>query len=137
MLIAFSLFAQLAVTGVPTVDSADVARSSWAAAVRAFRANDISSARRDASRSASAWPSQQAYIWGRAVMAARAGDSAETISALTDYAALGLGRELQSDTTFAAFAKQAWFAPLVAAHEANRSVIQKSTVLATLSDSTT
>jgi sugar lactone lactonase YvrE len=137
MLIAFLLFAQIAVTGVPAVDSANVARSSWAAAVRAFRANDISSARRDVSRSASAWPSQPAYIWGRAVMAARAGDSAETISALRDYAALGLGRELQSDTTFAAFAKQAWFAPLVAAHEANRSVIQKSTVLATLSDSTT
>lgn len=136
MLIAFSLFAQIAVTGVPAVDSANVARSSWAAAVRAFRANDIASARRDVSRSASAWPSQQAYIWGRAVMAARAGDSAETISALRDYAALGLGRELQSDTTFRAFARKLWFAPLVAAHDANRSVIPKSIVRATLSDST-
>jgi sugar lactone lactonase YvrE len=137
MLIAFTLFAQIAVTGIAAVDSANVARSSWAAAVRAFRANDISSARRDVFRSASAWPSQQAYIWGRAVMAARAGDSAETIAALRDYAALGLGRELQSDTTFKVFAKQSWFAPLIAAHEANRSVIQKSIVRATLSDSTT
>ena len=137
MLIAFTLFAQIAVTGVPAVDSANVARSSWAAAVRAFRANDFTSARRDVSRSASAWPSQPAYVWGRAVMAARAGDSVEAISALRDYAALGLGRDLQTDTTFTVFAKKSWFAPLVAAHEANRSVIQKSIVRATLSDSTT
>src|SRR6185295_9938619 len=137
MLIEISLFAQLAATGVPAVDSANVARSSWSAAVRAFRANDLPTARRDVSRSASAWPSQQAYIWGRAVMAARAGDSAETISALKDYAALGLGRELRSDTTFRAFAHASWFAPLIAAHEANRGVIQKSKVRHTLSDSTT
>ena len=136
MLIAISLFAQLAVTGVPAVDSANVARSSWAEAMRAYRANDLPTARRDVSRSASAWPGQQAYIWGRAVMAARASDSAEVRAALADYAALGLGRDLRADTTFKAFANQLWFAPLVAAHESNRSVISKSTVRATLSDST-
>jgi sugar lactone lactonase YvrE len=136
MLIAITFFAQIAVTGIPAVDSANVARSSWAAAVRAFRANDIPSARRDVARSASAWPSQPAYVWGRAVMAARAGDSAETSAALKDYAALGLGRDLRSDTTFKAFAGKSWFTPLVAAHEANRAVIENSKVRATLHDST-
>jgi sugar lactone lactonase YvrE len=129
--------AQSLVTGIAAVDSASVARSSWAAAAKAFRANDISSAREEVIHAAAAWPTQPAYLWGRALVAARTRDTAGLKSALTDYAALGLGRDLRADTTFAAFADKSWFASLVREQERNRSVIQRSTVRATLSDSTT
>jgi len=94
-------------------------------------------ARLEIDHAAAAWPSQQVYLWGRAVLAARARDTAELISALSDYAAIGLGRDLRGDTTFADFADRSWFAPLASAHDANRSVLAHSTVRAHLSDSTT
>lgn len=119
------------------MDSASVARSSWALAAKAFRANDISSARQEVIHAAAAWPTQPAYLWGRAIIAARTRDTAGLQSALEDYAALGLGRDLRADTAFASFADKSWFASLVTEHERNRSVIQRSTVRATLSDSTT
>ncbi len=131
------LLGQAISTGIAAVDSASVARRSWAAAAKAFRANDISSARQEVIHAANAWPTQPAYLWGRALVAARTRDSGALKSALTDYAALGLGRDLRADTTFAAFADKSWFASLVTEHERNRSVIQRSTVRATLSDSTT
>jgi sugar lactone lactonase YvrE len=129
--------AQSSSTGIAAVDSASVARSSWAAAAKAIRANDISSARQELIHAANAWPTQPAYLWGRAVVAARTRDTAGLKSALTNYAALGLGKDLRADTTFAAFANSSWFASLVTEHERNRSVIKRSTVRATLSDSTT
>ena len=97
----------------------------------------MSSARQEVTHAASAWPTQPAYLWGRAIVAARTRDTAGLKSALTDYAALGLGRDIRGDTTFAAFKNNSWFASLVTEHERNRSVIQRSTVRATLSDSTT
>ncbi len=45
--------------------------------------------------SATAWPTQSAYHWARAVLDARAGDTAGALAALEAYAALGLGRELR------------------------------------------
>jgi len=131
------LRAQSVSTGIAAVDSASVARSSWALASKAFRANDMSSARQEVTHAASAWPTQPAYLWGRAIVAARTRDTDGLKSALTDYAALGLGRDIRGDTTFAAFKNNSWFASLVTEHERNRSVIQRSTVRATLSDSTT
>ena len=78
------------VTGIPADDSAAVARSAWSAAVRAYRANDLSAARREVEHAAAAWPGQQTYLWARATLGARARDTAEVIAALTDYAQLGL-----------------------------------------------
>jgi sugar lactone lactonase YvrE len=124
------------VTGIPAVDSAAVARSAWSAALRASRANDLAGARREVEHAAAAWPRQQVYLWARAVMGARARDTAEVIDALTQYAKFGLGRDLRSDTTWAVFAQRPWFATLVAAHDANRAVIARSSVRLTLSDST-
>jgi hypothetical protein len=124
------------VTGIPAVDSAAVARSAWSAALRASRANDLAGARREVEHAAAAWPRQQVYLWARAVMGARARDTAEVIDALTEYAKLGLGRDLRADTTFAVFDQRPWFAELVAAHDANRAVIARSSVRLTLSDST-
>jgi sugar lactone lactonase YvrE len=124
------------VTGIPAVDSATVARSAWSAAQRAFRANDLAGARREVEHAATAWPRQQVYLWARATLGARARDTAEVIAALTEYANLGLGRDLHADTTFAVFSGRPWFAALVAAHDANRAVFARSSVRLTLSDST-
>ena len=130
------LHAQSFATGIAAVDSASVARSSWAAAVKALRANDISSAQHEVAHAATAWPTQPAYLWAEARVAARVGDTLAVQSALKDYAALGLGRDLRADTTFASFANKSWFESLVAEHDRNRSVIQHSVSRATLADST-
>src|SRR4029077_12715148 len=82
------LHAQSLSTGIAAVDSASVARSSWAAAGKAFRANDMSAARQEIIHAANAWPTQPAYLWGRAIVAARTRDTAGLKAALTDYAAL-------------------------------------------------
>jgi sugar lactone lactonase YvrE len=113
-----------------------VARTAWAAGVRALRANDLATARREVEHAASAWPTQQAYVWGRAVMAARVGDANAVRTALEDYAKLGLGRDLHDDSTFAAYRDMPWFPEVARAHDANRAVVANSTVRSTLADST-
>lgn len=123
-------------TGIPAVDSAAVARSAWSKAMRAFRANDLPSARQEVEHAAAAWPSQPTYLWARAILAARGRDTAALMSALGDYAQLGLGRDLRADTTFAVYADRPWFARLASAHDANRAVIARSTVRMNLTDST-
>jgi sugar lactone lactonase YvrE len=134
-LLAATAFAQNG-SGIAAVDSAQVARTAWAAGVRALRANDLATARREVEHAASAWPSQQAYVWGRAVMAARAGDTTAVRVALEDYAKLGLGRDLRSDSVFAAFRAFPWFADVAREHDANRAVVANSTIRTTIADST-
>jgi sugar lactone lactonase YvrE len=133
-LYAFQLEAQ-SPTGVPAVDSAAVARASWSQAVAAARRNDLAAALTHVERAAGAWPSQERYTWYRAVLAANLRDSARVRAALTDYGELGLGRDLRSDTTFAAFRAAQWFETVAATHDANRSSIARSRVRATFSDS--
>ena len=113
-----------------------MARAAWDAAGRALRANDAVTARREVEHAASAWPTQQAYVWGRAVIAARMGDSAAVRSALADYARLGLGRDLRTDSVFAPYREMPWFAEMVRVHDANRAVIANSTMRLALQDST-
>jgi len=133
-LIGLRAFAQS--TGIAEVDSARVARSAWAAAGRALRANEYETARREVDHAASAWPAQHAYAWGRAVMAARVGDSAAVRLALADYAKLGLGRDLRNDSLFAPYRETPWFAELARQHDANRAAIANSTIRLALQDST-
>src|SRR5256885_14540956 len=89
-------------------DSARVARTEWAAAVNAFRAHDLSRAREAVERASASWPTQQAYVWNRALLAAALNDTTAARRALEDYANLGLGRDL-ADTTFDRFRGMAWF----------------------------
>ena len=84
-------------TGLAVVDSAAVARSAWSKASAAFTAHDTAAAYRYATHAAAAWPVQPAYVWGRAVAAVLAADTAGAREALAEYAALGLGRDLRAD----------------------------------------
>src|SRR5689334_2456657 len=95
MLLAFTpprLAAQS--SGHAAADSAAVARAAWGRMNAARRTGDLASAQAEAVRAATAWPTQPAYQWTRAILAARAGDTAATLIALRAYAALGLGRDL-------------------------------------------
>jgi sugar lactone lactonase YvrE len=123
-------------TGVPAVDSATIARAAWARASTALGRGDVNVARQEIDRAAESWPAQPAYLWARAVIAARANDSAATFDALRQYAALGLGRDLRAEKSLASFAGTPVFETLVASHDANRAPIVRSRVRATLSDST-
>jgi sugar lactone lactonase YvrE len=117
-------------------DSARVARSSWSTAVAAFRNHDVPGARAAVERASASWPTQQAYVWNRALLSAALQDTGGVQRALEDYANLGLGRDLRADTTFDRFETLPWFGALAARHDANRAVIARSRVLATLEDST-
>ena len=134
-MIASPLRAQ-SVTGIPAVDSANVARAAWQRAVLALNAKDTANARREITRAAQAWPVQPAYIWGRAVTAQLVGDTAALHDALEAYAALGLGRDLHSDARFAGYAELPAFISLVARHDSNRAPLARSHVVVTLPDST-
>lgn len=123
-------------TGVAPVDSASVARAAWARGAAALETRDYASARREVDRAASAWPTQPAYLWGRAVAALLTSDSTAILAALDAYASLGLGRDLHADARFAALIKEPRFAPVVARLDSNVAPIAQSHVVAALPDST-
>src|SRR5688572_25617770 len=122
-------------TGNPTIDSANVARMAWSAAVRASQARDTVKARQAVERAASAWPTQPTYAWNRAVLAAAMRDTAAVERALRGYAAMGLGRSL-ADTVFNPYRALPWFAGVASAHDSNRVPLARSRVMHRLSDST-
>ncbi len=130
-----SLSAQT-MTGVAAVDSASVARAAWARASRALDTRDYATARREVDRAASAWPTQPAYQWGRAVTALLTGDTGAVLNALDKYATLGLGRDLHADARFAGLAKQPRFTSVVARLDSNVAPLARSHLVATLDDST-
>ncbi|MEO8333460.1 MAG: SMP-30/gluconolactonase/LRE family protein [bacterium] len=134
--LCFLAMPAVAQTGIAEVDSADVAREAYGRAAAALRANDLPKARTEMTRAAIAWPTQPAYVWGRAIVSARSGDTASTLAALSDYAALGLGRDVSSNPTFAAFRGAPGFAAVSARLDSNRAPLARSTVRATLPDST-
>lgn len=123
-------------TGVRPVDSASVARAAWARASTALDARDYATTRKELDRAASAWPTQPAYLWGRAVGALLTKDTAAVLDALNAYAALGLGRSLHDDARFARLATQSRFARVIARLDSNLAPIARSHVVATLRDST-
>lgn len=123
-------------TGIAPVDSASVARAAWARAVAALRTADAVAARREVEWAARAWPTQPAYVWSSAILAARARDTTATRRALEQYAALGLGRDLRADATFAPFLGLPAFRQVVARIDANYAPLSRSRVRAVLADST-
>ena len=125
-----------ATTSHPALDSASVARAAWGRMNAARRTGDLTAARTEALRAATAWPTQPAYQWGRAVLAARTGDTAGALAALHDYAALGLGRDLASDSSIAALRVAPGFDAVRAAHDRNRAPIARGVVLREVRDST-
>jgi sugar lactone lactonase YvrE len=123
-------------TGFAAADSAAVARAAWARGSAALRSRDTVTAHRELARAAAAWPTQPAYLWGRAVTAAFIGDSADTRDALAAYAALGLGRDLRTDDTFARVLSAPVLDALARQHDANRAPLVRSIPRARLDDST-
>ena len=123
-------------TGVASVDSAGVARAAWTRAAAAMGTHDYATARREVERAASAWPTQPAYLWGRAVAALLTNDTTTVLAALEAYAALGLGRALRGDPRFADLMTQRRFASVVARLDSNVAPLARSHVVATLPDST-
>lgn len=116
-------------------DSAAAARAAWARAGQASRAGDIATAHREASRAATAWPVQPAYLWGHATIAAAAGDTAGFRAALERYASLGLGQDLAT-RTFNGLERLGWYRPLADRITANAAESSRSRPYATLPDST-
>jgi sugar lactone lactonase YvrE len=123
-------------TGEPAADSAAVAREAWARAAAALGARDSAAAAREVAHAAAAWPTQPAYVWGRAVLAAQAGDTAAVRDALAHFAALGASRDVRTDRRFAAYLSRADFAAVLARLDTNGAPLARSTVRATLPDST-
>ena len=123
-------------TGVAAVDSAAVARTSWARASAALTASDVATVYKEVVRAANAWPTQPAYVWGRAIAANLSHDTASLLDALEKYAALGLGKDLDADTRFSGYRALPQFASAFARHETNRAAIVRSRIVAQLTDST-
>ncbi|HVZ50299.1 MAG TPA: hypothetical protein VG916_16055, partial [Gemmatimonadaceae bacterium] len=121
-------------TGNAYVDSAAVARAAWQRAVAAMQRHDTAGARAEVAHAAAAWPTQEAYVWGVAALAARAADTATLVRALRDYAALGLGRDLAHEPALNAYAGARFLAPLAALHDANRAPRGRDAVRATFGD---
>jgi SMP-30/Gluconolactonase/LRE-like region len=122
-------------TGIAAVDSAAAARDAWSRASAALRANNLAKARTEMTRAATAWPTQPAYLWGRAIVAARAGDTASALAGLSAYAALGLGRDVRKDPALAALTGAPAFAAIVARLDTNRAPLVRSARRAQLADS--
>jgi len=125
-----------ALTGDAIADSATVARTAWRRAGEALRGGDLAAARREVNRAAAAWPTQEAYAWGRVALAARMADTAAVLAGLAAYADLGIGRDLVAEPALTAFLAVPGMAALVVRHDAHRSALGPGVVRATLPDST-
>src|SRR3982750_2785403 len=112
-----------AMSGIAPVDAASAARAAWSRASAALETHDYAAAHRDVDHAASAWPTQPAYLWGRAVAALLANDTAAVRKALAAYASLGLGTDLRADARFAGLLALPGFLPLVAQLDSNRAPV--------------
>jgi hypothetical protein len=123
-------------TGMAIVDSAATARAAWGRANTASRANDLAAARTAAAEAARAWPTQEAYVWGGAVLAAQAHDTAATLRALDAYANLGLGRDLRAHPATAPYTTLAQFSDVVRRHDDNRAPVAMGRPQTVIADTT-
>jgi len=123
-------------TGIAAVDSAGVARVAWSRAAAALRDHNTNVARAEVDHAANAWPTQPVYVWASATLAARAGDTTRLRDILASLAAMGLGRDLQHDTSLARYMHLPAIAPLIATLSAHAMSEAHSRIRATLSDST-
>lgn len=122
-------------TGDPAVDSATIARAAWARVTAAARGNDLAAAGKAAGEATRAWPTQEAYIWGSAVLAAQTGDTAGVLSGLKDYAAIGLGRDVRAHPVLGAFGDLPSYRDVIAAHDRNRAPLVNGVPRTVIADS--
>jgi sugar lactone lactonase YvrE len=122
--------------GIAAVDSASVARTAWSRASTALREGKLDVARAEVDHAANAWPTQPTYLWASATLAARAGDTTRLRTMLALLAAMGLGRDLRRDSSFARYRHVPAIAPLVETLNALSASEAHSKVRGTLPDST-
>ena len=123
-------------TGNAYVDSAAVGRAAYARASAALRAGDHRTAKAEAARAATAWPTQPAYPWAQVLVALRMQDTTTVLAGLTRYADLGLGRNLAADTALARLAALPAFRAVAARHAALVAPLVRGRAIAVLPDST-
>jgi sugar lactone lactonase YvrE len=123
-------------TGIAAVDSASVARTAWSRASMALREGRLDVARAEIEHASNAWPTQPAYLWASATLAARAGDTTRLRRMLASLAAMGLGRDLRRDSSFARYTHVPAIAALVATLTGLAASDSHSRIRATLPDST-
>ncbi len=104
----------------PWADSAAAAREHYRAAVAAFRAQDLPTARRHTLLAQRAFPAQPGYLVALASLAARAGDTAAAVVALSQLTALGASHPLEADPAFQTMRSAP---PILAVVEHSRSVL--------------
>jgi sugar lactone lactonase YvrE len=104
--------------------------------IAALRTGDTAAAHRKLAEASDAWPTQPAYAWTRAQLAAAARDTADVIRALTQFATLGMSRSLTADRFLAPLAGNSRLRDVSAALTQNAAPIVHSTLRATLPDST-
>jgi sugar lactone lactonase YvrE len=115
-------------------DSAAVARAAYRSAAAALGTQDLSTAKEQLRRALAAWPTQDAYAFALARVAAAQGDTATSFGALDHSASLGIARDIASDSSFAKLRGSSTFAGLVARFDRNRAPIASSRVHVRLHD---
>lgn len=136
MLTLPALASAQASTGIATVDSATVAREAYRQAASALARGDTAAVRQAVRHASEAWPTQEAYLWSRASFAARAHDTVDVIRSLEAYAALGVGRDIQSSPALSGMATVPRVAAVVKRLNANRALLAASTPRGRIADST-
>jgi len=119
--------------GDPTVDSAEVARQQWRAAVGALTSGDTAAALAGLSRAADAWPVQPAYVRGLARFAARTGKTDLALRSLERLTALGQGWD-PADPAFARLAADPRFTAVGRTMSTATAPLDGSRVLLTVAD---
>jgi sugar lactone lactonase YvrE len=116
--------------------AAATARRLVSEAIASLRGADTLRAHRRLVDATVAWPTQSAYLWTRAQVAIAARDTSDAITALTQFAALGMSRPMSGDRVLAGVASHTRFASIAAHLADNAAPFTRSTVHATLTDST-
>ena len=117
-------------------DSASLARRLVREGVTALRAGDTSSAHQKLIDATDAWPTQPAYLWTRAQLAAAAHDTSDVVTALTRFVALGMSSAIEQDRFLKSFADNPRLHDISRALAHNAAPLVRSSTRATLDDST-
>ena len=118
-------------------DSAASARRLVSTGIASLRAGDTVAAHIALKNATAVWPTQPAYFWTRAQLAAAAHDTTDVVTALTQFTALGGSRELTSDRLLKSIAASPRLDVVRAALTTNGAPLVRSAVRATSSSWTT
>lgn len=117
-------------------DSAASARRLVSTGMSALRSGDTVAAHSALKNATAVWPTQPAYLWTRAQLAAAAHDTTDVVAALTQFTALGGSRELTTDRLLTSIAASPRLDGVRVALTTNGAPLVRSIVRATLADST-